>query len=107
MPRQAALVVVLVLAGPLASRPARADDDEKVDFRRQVLPIFQGACVDCHGLEKASGGLRLTAGSQVMAGGLTGPLLVRGKPADSYLLKRLRGQGGGDRMPLKRDPLSK
>src|SRR5689334_5336473 len=53
MLRRLALVAFVVVAG---LRPARADDDEKVDFRRQILPIFEGACVDCHGLKKASGG---------------------------------------------------
>src|SRR5436190_1438480 len=103
MPRQAALLVLALVA----SGPARADDDEKVDFRRQILPIFEGACVDCHGLKKASGGLRLTAGSKLMAGGISGPALVLKKPDDSYLLKRLRGEGDEDRMPLKGEALSK
>jgi mono/diheme cytochrome c family protein len=105
MLRQAA--VIALFAAALPARPACADDDEKVDFRRQILPIFEGACVDCHGVKKASGGLRLTSGSTLMAGGISGPAVVAGNPEDSYLLKRLRGEGDEDQMPLKRDPLSK
>src|SRR3954454_11058826 len=103
MPRKVAYLLVLAaLAGA-----ARADDDEQVDFRRQILPIFDGACVDCHGVKKTSGGLRLTAGSKLMAGGISGPVLVPKKPDESYLLKRLRGEGDEDRMPLKGEALSK
>ena len=105
MSRKVALLLAVVAA--TAAGRARADDDEPVDFRRQILPIFEGACVDCHGVKKASGGLRLTAGSKLMAGGISGPVLVPKKPDESYLLKRLRGEGDEDRMPLKGDALSK
>src|SRR5438876_688120 len=99
MPRAVALLSILsALAAP---GRARADEEEKVGRRRQLLPIFEGACVDCHGVKKGSGGLRLTAGSKLMAGGISGPVLVAKKPEDSYLLKRLRGEGDEDRMPLK------
>jgi mono/diheme cytochrome c family protein len=103
MLRRVALVTVLFA---VAAGAARADE-EKVDFRRAILPIFEGACVECHGLKKASGGLRLTSGTVMMTSGISGPLIVPGKPDDSYLLKRLRGEGDEDRMPLKRDALSK
>src|SRR4051795_7462452 len=105
MLRRVALAVVVVAL--VATGGARADEEEKVDFRRQILPIFEGACVDCHGVKKASGGLRLTAGSKLMAGGISGPVLVPKKPDESYLLKRLRGEGDEDRMPLKGEALSK
>jgi len=105
MPRKVALL--LAFAAALAAGRARADEDEKVDFRRQILPIFEGACVDCHGAKKSSGGLRLTSGGKLMAGGISGPALVPKKPDESYLLKRLRGEGDEDRMPLKGEALSK
>jgi mono/diheme cytochrome c family protein len=106
MPRKVALLLTFFAATVVAGR-VRADEEEKVDFRRQILPIFEGACVDCHGVKKASGGLRLTTGSKLMAGGISGPVLVPKKPEESYLLKRLRGEGDEDRMPLKGEALSK
>ena len=30
-----------------------------VDFEKQVLPIFQENCLDCHGADKQKSGLRL------------------------------------------------
>ncbi len=37
--------------------PALADT--KVDFAKQIQPIFEKSCVKCHGPEKQKGGLRL------------------------------------------------
>jgi hypothetical protein len=99
----AAVVVVVSNAGGV--RPASADGDI-VDFRRQILPIFEGACVDCHGAKKASGGLRLGSGSVVLSGGISGKSIVPGKGKDSYLVRRVRGQGDEDRMPLGAEALS-
>src|SRR4051812_43115933 len=99
------VVIGLVIAGA-ATGAARADEEEKVDFRRQILPIFDGACADCHGVKKANGGLRLDTGARALVGGISGALVVAGKPDKSYLLDRLRGEGGEDRMPLKHPPLS-
>jgi mono/diheme cytochrome c family protein len=81
----------------LASAAASAKDD--VDFRRQVLPIFEGACTDCHGPKKSNGGLRLDGG-RVHEGGVSGKAVVPGKPDESYLVQRLLGQGDEDRMPF-------
>jgi mono/diheme cytochrome c family protein len=100
------LAIALTATTAAGAGSARADE-EKVDFARAILPIFQGACVDCHGLEKASGGLRLTSGSRLLEGGISGKALVPGQPAESYLLARLRGQGGEARMPLKGEALTR
>jgi mono/diheme cytochrome c family protein len=92
--------LLLLFSSAAGAGMARADDDDVVDYRRQVQPIFQGACVSCHGGKKASGGLRLDTGALFAAGGISGKLFTAGQPKDSYLLLRLRGGGGEDRMPL-------
>jgi mono/diheme cytochrome c family protein len=96
---------VPILLVAFVSAPALAV--EKVDFRREILPIFEGACVDCHGAKKANGGLRLDLPGRVMEGGISGKAVIAGKPAESYLLARLRGEGDEDRMPLKGPALAK
>jgi mono/diheme cytochrome c family protein len=106
MPRRHVVLLVPLLR-LLSGGSARADDDDKVDFRREVQPIFDGACTGCHGAKKASGGLRLSGVSHLLAGGITGPLFTAGKGKDSTLVKRLRGGGGEDRMPLGAPPLTK
>src|SRR2546421_892112 len=51
MPRFAAIVVLLALAAPAFSGP--------IDFDRDIRPIFSERCYECHGTDKAKGGLRL------------------------------------------------
>jgi mono/diheme cytochrome c family protein len=94
---------------PVASAPAPASPPPAagppVDFAGQILPIFERACVSCHGPKKAQGGLQLTSARRLMKGGIGDNLIVPGKADQSYLVQRLLGQGGEDRMPLKKDPL--
>jgi mono/diheme cytochrome c family protein len=107
MPASARLLLIVLGLSAVGGTARADDDDEPVDFRRQILPIFEGACVECHGAKKTSGALRLTGGVEALAGGISGKLVVPGKPGESYLLRRLRGEGDEDRMPLQRPPLSK
>jgi mono/diheme cytochrome c family protein len=97
----AALSVYAALAAPSAAAATEA----AVDFKEQILPIFKRACVECHGPTKASGGLQLTTGAQLLEGGITGKAFVAGKSGESYLVQRLLGEEDEDQMPLKADPL--
>jgi mono/diheme cytochrome c family protein len=99
----AALLLVAEPASPAAS--AAAGPAAKVDFTTQILPIFQRSCVSCHGPEKASAGLQLVSARRLAKGGISDDLMVPGKARASYLVQRLRGQGGEDRMPIKGDAL--
>src|SRR5262245_14720501 len=81
--------------------------DEPVDYTAQVKPILARHCVSCHGAEKPRGGLRLDTASAAKEGGDLGPSIVPGKPDESELLLAVLGiRDGGERMPLKRPPLS-
>jgi hypothetical protein len=77
-----------------------------VDFATQIEPILAAQCYECHGEKKGRGKLRLHIRDLALKGGATGPLLVPGDSAKSYLLQRLLGEGGEDRMPLDEDPLT-
>lgn len=58
-------------------------------FAADILPVLQNKCVNCHGPEKAKGGLRLDSFAAVMAGGDNGPVLVPGDAAKSSFVQRL------------------
>lgn len=58
---------------------------EPVDFKLQVKPILESACVACHGPEKAKAGLRLDTRTGAVKGGDNGPALVPGNPDQSPL----------------------
>ena len=85
---------------------ATAQPAAKVDFATQIEPILREQCYECHGEKKGRGKLRLHIRDLALKGGATGPLLVPGNSAKSYLVQRLLGEGGEDQMPLDKDPLS-
>ncbi len=78
-----------------------------VDYFKQVQPILEARCYDCHTGGKAKSGLRLDDRAAVLKGGKTdGPAVVPGKPADSALLARVRSAEAHERMPPKGDRLT-
>jgi len=76
-----------------------------VDFVRDIQPILQNACYDCHGPKKTKADLRLDSRAGVMKGGETGASLIPGNSEQSLIVRRLLGLGGDDRMPKDGDPL--
>src|SRR5438552_7501940 len=83
-----------LFAGTLiAQSPAR------VDFRRDVQPIFQEYCISCHGPSQQMNGLRLDRRRDAMRGG-TITVIAPGNSAASRLYLRLIGNRYGTQMPL-------
>ncbi|HAC91220.1 MAG TPA: hypothetical protein DCF63_11415 [Planctomycetaceae bacterium] len=77
--------------------PAYAD---KVDFVRDVRPIFEQHCYSCHGAEKQKSGLRLDIKSQAFQGGDGhGPSIVPNKLNESPLIIFVTSQDADERMP--------
>jgi hypothetical protein len=76
-----------------------------VDFAKSIQPILKEACYDCHGPAKQKGKLRLDSRELALSGGGSGPAIIPGNSTDSYLVKRILGEGDEDRMPIKHDPL--
>src|SRR5689334_2527571 len=89
---------------PFATPQTKADG--KVDFKRDIEPIFAASCYQCHGAKKAAGQLRLDAKAAAMKGGISGAIIVPGNSKQSRLLARLLGEGGEKQMPLGGDPLT-
>jgi mono/diheme cytochrome c family protein len=94
-----------VLVGGLLGACAHVASAAGVDFDREMRPIFSAQCYSCHGPEKHKGGLRLDDKAAAMAGGTSGAAILVGKGEESPLVKRLRGVGDDDQMPLKKPPL--
>ncbi|MDZ4697255.1 MAG: DUF1592 domain-containing protein, partial [Deltaproteobacteria bacterium] len=108
VPTLFALSLLLLGGGPAvsAAEPAIPKGPDGVpypplvDFNNDVLPLFERACVQCHGPHKASGGLQLTSGAKLMEGGFSGMPIIENNGDASYLIRRLRGLDDEDRMPL-------
>ncbi|HRQ87610.1 MAG TPA: hypothetical protein PLA50_02360, partial [Bacteroidia bacterium] len=77
-------------AGPVAA----------VDFVRDVRPIFERHCYDCHSGDTRKSALRLDVKSAAMKGGDNhGPDIVLGDPDGSPLLRFLTTDNDDERMP--------
>src|ERR1051325_3435352 len=84
-----------------------AAEQPKVDFEKQIQPIFIKRCFECHGPDKQKSGLRLDRRADALKGGKSGkPLLVAGKSAESELIHRVTTQDADDVMPAKGDRLT-
>lgn len=91
----------------VSNRYAGVSAQEKVDFKRDIQPIFSASCYNCHGGKKAMGQLRLDNKAAAMKGGLSGRIIVPGKSQESLLIKRISGEELGAQMPMAGDPLTK
>ena len=69
----------------------------KIDFARDVQPIFRQNCIGCHGPAKQNNGLRLDRRSSVMKPGSR--RVMPGSIENSLLLHRLTGNDFGLQMP--------
>jgi mono/diheme cytochrome c family protein len=77
----------------------------KVDFVRDVQPIFAAACAKCHFGEKVRGELHLDNKALALKGGISGAVIVPGNSQASRLVHRVLGLNGEKRMPLGGEPL--
>lgn len=79
---------------------------ETISFARDIAPVLVAQCSGCHvNTTRPRGDLNMTTFAQLLAGGESGAPVVPGKPADSLLIKKLKGVGGGQQMPVGKDPL--
>lgn len=87
------LVVSWSLVGLLIAglSPAGGADSKspEADFERDIAPILVQHCLDCHQVNKRSGGLDLSTFEALARGGDSGIVLVAGKPAASLLIERV------------------
>ncbi len=76
----------------------RAQEPRKIDFQRDVQPIFKARCYGCHGPKQQKNGFRLDRRSNAMRGGTIG-VIGPGNSEGSRLYKRLTGAEYGIQMP--------
>jgi ankyrin repeat protein len=77
---------------------SRAQEPRKVDFARDVQPIFKSKCIGCHGPVQQKNGFRLDRRSDAMRGGTIADI-GPGNSAGSRLYLRLAGAEYGLQMP--------
>ncbi len=75
-------LIALVSVAAAAQQPG----DPVEFYRSRVQPLLAAKCLACHAQAK-QGGLRLDSREAVLKGGVSGPAVVPGAPAESLLLR--------------------
>ncbi len=80
----------------------------KIDFTRDVQPLFADHCYSCHGPQKQESALRLDQKQRAFKGGETfgAAAIVPGKSAASVLVQAVAHAHADLKMPKKGDPLT-
>jgi ankyrin repeat protein len=93
------LGVILLVSFTNQSLPAQLPG--KVDFARDVQPLFRTNCYGCHGPQLQSGGFRLDRRRDSMPNrvGANGARIVPGNSASSRLYLKVSGNRAGLQMP--------
>ena len=99
----------------LAAFGAATGASAAVSFEKQLWPVLEAKCLNCHKAphvengkrKEPKGGLRLDAAWAILKGGETGPAVVPGNLAKSYLHEVVTLPKDDDMfMPPKGDPLT-
>ena len=81
--------------------------EEQVDFSTDVKPILNKHCISCHGGVKKNGGFSVLFEHEAFAVTDSGiPAIIKGKPNQSELIKRVLEHDPELRMPYNRPALS-
>ena len=96
------VIFTVVAASLLIWQPnAQAQQGSKVNFLRDIQPIFAASCSGCHGEKKQAAGLRLDSKKIALA-----KVIIPSNPAQSELYRRVAGLSDQARMPMGGKPLS-
>ncbi len=77
-----------------------------IEFARDIRPVLEEACIDCHNMDKARGGLDLETAPLVEAEGKkAGRAIIPGDPDASPFIKYIRGELK-PQMPKGEKPIS-
>ena len=89
---------LLITTLPLLALTARA----AVDYEKDVRPVLDDHCTDCHGEDKQKNGLRLDTVHGILKGSDSGePLYLKGSSADSLLIRMVTSTDPKHQMPPK------
>ncbi|MGB3120676.1 MAG: c-type cytochrome domain-containing protein, partial [Verrucomicrobiales bacterium] len=92
------LSAILLASGSAGLRA----QDAPVDFVRDIQPILEFNCVNCHNADDAKGGLRFDSRDAFLKGGDGGDAMLPGKPEKSLMVELISlPKDDDDVMPSK------
>lgn len=95
------VTIGLAVAYLAAGSASVADEQNPVEFKRDVLPILQQHCFECHSEHESEGDFRLDSETALRQGGHTGALILGDSAESSELFLRLISEDPELRMPPK------
>ncbi|MEO6184002.1 MAG: c-type cytochrome domain-containing protein, partial [Verrucomicrobiota bacterium] len=78
----------------------------KIDFAKDIQPIFLEHCYQCHGPKKQEASLRWDEKSAALKGGESGMAIIPGKSTESLMIQAVAHIHDDLKMPKKGEPLS-
>jgi hypothetical protein len=100
----AQITTLFVATNQPATAPAitvqKATGKETVSFAKDIAPLLSANCLGCHGTQNPRNNLSVNTMASLLKGGDRGEPILPGKPADSLLIKKLKGTADGARMPM-------
>src|SRR5437667_9040616 len=73
----------------------------KIDFAKEIKPIFESSCIKCHGRGRTKGDFSIESQETLLKGGESGPAIVPGKSNESHLIELVAGLDPDNVMPQK------
>jgi len=84
-----------------AESPLPAPAAKQILFGRDIQPIIEQRCANCHARGRAKGGLSMDSRETLLQGGNSGPAVRPGKSEDSLLVRLVAGLDPDNIMPQK------
>ncbi|MFA6543585.1 MAG: c-type cytochrome domain-containing protein [Limisphaerales bacterium] len=95
----ASLALVLPASAAAKKDIPPASKKTGLTFDKDIKPIFEKSCVECHGEKKQKGKLRLDTLANALKASENGKSITPGKGADSALVKAVARLVEDDAMP--------
>jgi len=92
----------VMAAGPDLSKLPPPASKQDVTYAKDIKPLFEASCFNCHGERRQRGGLRLDSLESALRGGEDGKVIAPGKSKDSLLVVAAAQIDNETAMPPKR-----
>ncbi|MEK0449965.1 MAG: hypothetical protein RL088_2233 [Verrucomicrobiota bacterium] len=95
--------IALVFLAPVAAFAAELPQPaaREVDFKKDIQPLLEAACVKCHAKGKEKGGFSFETRELFLKGGDSGKGAIVGKSAESLVVRLVASDDPDERMPKK------